>query len=194
LSHICTQSNIVDVPVIKAGRMILGSYPGGNPTGAARFPGRPYINAKIFLEYDRNVFLSCLVCVRGLGAFTAEEAGLLMDNCSAHVTDDVIRLLTDATMRVITFAPHTTHIFLVVDLTLFGALKRRPRYELPFETDHATVKFMMKVYHDFRQTMVPSNVWGAFHALGLDYDTRKEPSRLLFDEGKLKGRACIQEL
>jgi hypothetical protein len=52
----------------------------------------------------------------------------------------------------------------------------------------------MEVYHDLRQTMVPSNAWGAFHALGLDFDTRREPSRLLFDEEKLRGRAGFQEL
>jgi hypothetical protein len=119
---------------------------------------RPYVSAENFLEYVRTVFLPYLVCVRGLGAFPAEKAVLLMANCSAHVTDDVIRLLTEARVRVITFAPHTTHIFQVLDLTLFGVVKRRPRYEPPFETENSTVKFLMKVYHDFRQTMVPSNV------------------------------------
>jgi hypothetical protein len=155
---------------------------------------RPYVNAEIFLEDVRTVFLPYLVCVRGLGAFAAEEAVLLMDNCSAHLTDDVIHLLTGARVRVITFAPHTTHIFQVLDLTLFGVLKRRPRYERPCETAQTTVKFIMKVYHDFKQTMVPSNVWGAFHALGFDYDTRGEPSWLLFDEEKLRGSGGFQEL
>jgi hypothetical protein len=155
---------------------------------------RPYVNAEIFLEYVRTVFLPSLVCVLGLGAFAAEEAVSLMDNCSAHVTDGMIHLLTEARVRVITFAPHTTHVFQVLDLTLFGVLKRRPRYALPFQTDNSMVKFIMKVYHDFKQTMVPSNVWGAFHALGFDYDTRREPSRLLFDEEKLRGRAGFEEL
>jgi hypothetical protein len=156
----------------------------------------PYVNAEIFLEYIRTVFLPYLVCVRGLRAFAAEEAVLLMDmdNCLVNARDDVIRLLTEARVRVITFAPHMTHIFQVLDLTLFGVLKRRPRYELPFETDDSTIKFIMTVYHDFRQTMVPSNVWGAFHALGFDYDTRRDLSRLLFDEGKLRGSAGFQAL
>jgi hypothetical protein len=35
---------------------------------------RLYVNAEIFLEYARTVFLPYLVCVRGLGAFAAEEA------------------------------------------------------------------------------------------------------------------------
>jgi hypothetical protein len=62
-----------------------------------------------------------------------------MDHCSVHVTDDVIRLLTDTTVRVTTFASQTTQIFQILDLTLFGVLKRRARYELPFQNDHARV-------------------------------------------------------
>jgi hypothetical protein len=34
-----------------------------------------------------------------------------MDHCSAHVIDDVIRILTEASVRAITFAPHRTQIF-----------------------------------------------------------------------------------
>jgi hypothetical protein len=87
-----------------------------------------------------------------------------------------------------------TRIFQILDLILFGVLKRRPRYELPLETDNSTVKFIMKVYHDFRQTMVPFNGWGAFHALGFDYDTRRKLSRLLFDEERLGGSGGFREL
>jgi hypothetical protein len=140
------------------------------------------MSAEIFLEYVGTVLLPYLVWLQGLGAFAAEEAVSLMDNCSAQVTDDLIRLLTESRVRVITFALHTTHIFQILDLTLFGALKTR----------NVTVKSIMKVYHDFTQTMAPSNVRGTFHALGLDYDTRREPSRLLFDEEKLRGSAGFQ--
>jgi hypothetical protein len=98
-----------------------------------------------------------------------------MDTSSVHLTDHVIRLLTEARVRVITFTPHTSQIFQIPDLTLFGLLKRRPRYELPFENDKSTAKFILRVYHDFRQTMVPLNIWGVFQALGLNFDRRTEP-------------------
>jgi hypothetical protein len=52
----------------------------------------------------------------------------------------------------------------------------------------------MTVYHDFKQTMVPSNVCRAFHALGINSDTRRELSLLFFDEEKLRGKAGLQEL
>jgi hypothetical protein len=58
---------------------------------------------------------------------------------------------------------------------------------------YATVTFIMKVYHDFRQTMVPPNVWGVFQALGLDFDMRGEPHQLLFNEEKLGESAGHRE-
>jgi hypothetical protein len=49
---------------------------------------RPYINAEIFLDDIKTVFLLYPVWFRSLAGFTAEDAELLMDNCSAHVTTD----------------------------------------------------------------------------------------------------------
>jgi hypothetical protein len=101
------------------------------------------------------VFLPNLAELRTLDAFNEETGVLLMDNClshpiSCHATDDIIGLLTDARVRGITVAPHTTQIFQVLDVTLFGVLKRRLGYELPFEDEKETVKSVMKVYHDFK--------------------------------------------
>jgi hypothetical protein len=105
----------------------------------------PYINTKIFLDYIRMVFLPNLAELRKLDAFTEETGVLLMDNCPSHVTVDIIRLLTEARVCVITLAPYTTQIFQVLDVTLFGVLKRRLGAKLPFEDEKATVKFIMKV-------------------------------------------------
>jgi hypothetical protein len=73
-------------------------------------------------------------------------------------------------------------VFQVFDLILFGVLKGRPRCELPFDDDNATVKVIMKVYHDFTRTAVQPNIWEAFRAIGLEFDMRREPHVLLFDE------------
>jgi hypothetical protein len=43
------------------------------------------------------------------------------------------------------------------------------------DTINATVKFIMKVYHDFAQTMMRPNDRGTFHAIGLEFDMRTEP-------------------
>jgi phosphoribosylformylglycinamidine (FGAM) synthase-like amidotransferase family enzyme len=53
------------------------------------------------------------------------ETVLLIGNCSPHGSDHVVTVLTNARVRVITFAPHATHVFQMLDLVLFGALKKR---------------------------------------------------------------------
>jgi hypothetical protein len=78
-----------------------------------------------------------------------------------------MRLLTEVRIGVMTFARHTTQVFRVLDLTAFGVLKGCPRYQLPSWDDRATVKFIVKVYHDFRQTMVQPNGWNPFGHLNL---------------------------
>jgi hypothetical protein len=84
-------------------------------------------------------------------------------------SDDLIHIPTEAKVRVITFAPHTTQIFQILDLKLFGVLKRRTRSALPFENDNPTAKFIMRVYHDFGEIIIQSNIRRAFQALGFEY-------------------------
>jgi hypothetical protein len=158
------------------------------------FNQKPYVNVGIFPNYIRTIFLPYIDTLRSLTVFSEEVVVILMDNCSAHASDDVIGIVTEASVHVITFAPRTTQVFQILDLTVFLVLTRRPRYELPVDDDDAILKSIMKVYHDFMQTMAQPNVWGTFHALALEFDTRKDPYRLLFHEEKLRGNAGFQEL
>jgi hypothetical protein len=38
------------------------------------------------------------------------------------------------------------------------------------------------VYHDFKQTMIEVNIWGAFAVIGFSYDIAQNPYGLLFDK------------
>jgi hypothetical protein len=102
----------------------------------------------------------------------------LMVNCSDPVSHDGIRILTEARVRVITFAPHTTQIFHVLDLTLFGILKQRPRYELPFDDNNATVRFMIKYITPSRKQRCRPR-YGE-HFVRLDLSLIREESRKSF--------------
>jgi hypothetical protein len=134
---------------------------------ALKFNQNPYFNADLFLAYIRTILLPYIDTFPGRAVLAQQITVLLMDDCSADVNDDVIRILTEARVRVITFAPHTTQDFQVLYLIPFGVLKQCPRYELALDENNATVKFIMKVYHDFTQTMAQPNVWRTFLALGI---------------------------
>jgi hypothetical protein len=59
------------------------------------------------------------------GVFLSDApAVLLMDNCSTHFGAETIRLLTDRNVKVITFPPHTSGIFQMLDLVFFGVFKQ----------------------------------------------------------------------
>jgi hypothetical protein len=92
-----------------------------------------------------------------LDEFAKKMAVLLMDNYTSQFISDMIRLLTERRVRVTIFASSTAEIFYIFRVTLFGVLKWHPRCEFPFAGETMTVKFRMKVYHNFKQTMVDAN-------------------------------------
>jgi hypothetical protein len=130
---------------------------------------KPYVSAVLFEDCQRGVFLPHLMITRTVKDLHEENAVLLMDNWSPHIARAVIELLSTARVRVVTFAPHTTRIFEVLDLTLFRVLKRRGQYQLPLEGDAGSARFIRKVYHDFQMTMVEPNIWGAFRGIRVKY-------------------------
>jgi hypothetical protein len=82
------------------------------------------------------------------------------------VFDDVIAVLTNAGFRLITFAPHTTDVLQMLDVVLFGALKKRASGLEMWNEESGTVAFIIKLCHDLRQTMVEVNIWKPFWPLG----------------------------
>jgi hypothetical protein len=68
-----------------------------------KFSQKPYFNPGIFLASVKTIPLPYIDTFRG----------------RADVSDSVIRILTEARVRVITFAPHTTQVFQAFDVTLF---------------------------------------------------------------------------
>jgi hypothetical protein len=94
---------------------------------------RPYVNAELFDDYLHSVFLPHLMITYIVKDLREEDAGLLAGNCSPHISSGVIELLSTPHVRAGTFAPqtHTTQIFRVLDLTLFGILKRRGQHQSP---------------------------------------------------------------
>jgi hypothetical protein len=53
-----------------------------------------YVNGKFLLEYVNTIFVPYLNELRDSEEFKACEAVLLMDNCSPHMSDDVVAILT----------------------------------------------------------------------------------------------------
>jgi hypothetical protein len=103
----------------------------------------------------------------------AEKEVLLMDDCPSHITPELIDLLTSARLKVGTCSPHTTDILQVLDLTLFGILKREGQYSLLFDEPARTITFVYNLDIQMANTVTPPNISTAFQAIDLDLDTHQ---------------------
>jgi hypothetical protein len=121
---------------------------------ALKFNQKPYWEVGICRNHIRTILLVYFDILHRPAVLAQEIAFLLMGDCSVHISDDVICILTEARACVIIFAPHPTHIFQLLVLTRVGVPKGCPRYELPFDDDNATVKVILRVYYDFTQISV----------------------------------------
>jgi hypothetical protein len=54
------------------------------------------------------------------------------------------------------------------------------------DQEQPAAAFLIKVYHDYRQTMVEVNIWGAFAEIGLTQDITQDLYGLIFDEKKCR--------
>jgi hypothetical protein len=70
-----------------------------------------------------------------------------MDKCFLHVQAETLQTLSDHDVKVITFPPHTTHIFQCLDLSLFGNFKKKKNYNLALESVEHTAGFIKRIFH-----------------------------------------------
>jgi hypothetical protein len=97
-------------------------------------------------------------------------------------------------MRIITFAPHTTLVFQMLDILLFCPLKKHAAGLKSLDEEQPAAAFLLKVYHNFKQIMVEVYIWGAFAAIGFIHDIEQSPYGLLFDKEKLRQSRGFVEL
>jgi hypothetical protein len=123
-----------------------------------RHRSKPYVNGKLFLEFVNTIFIPYLNELWDSEELEACEAILLMANCSPHMSDNVVAVLISVRMRIIIFTSPTIHIFKVLNVILFGALKKCTTGLETLDEEQRAVAFLFKVYHDFKQTMIEINI------------------------------------
>jgi hypothetical protein len=102
------------------------------------------------------------------------------------MSDDIVAVFTRMRVKIITFVYHPTHIFQMLDFVLFGALKKHATGFETLDEEQSAAAFLLKVYHDFKKTMVELNIWEAFAAICFTHDIEQMPYGLLFDEQKFR--------
>jgi hypothetical protein len=101
---------------------------------------------EMFLEYVRDVIVPIVEANRDLPACQTKPVIIFCDNCSFYCFDDILQELANHGILLITYLPHTSYIFQVLDVMLFGRLKTAKKYiprnqELDPQVDHTICIF-----------------------------------------------------
>jgi hypothetical protein len=79
-------------------------------------------------------------------------------------------------------------------MVLFVPLKKHAMSLSMLDEEQPAAAFLVKVYHDYKQTMGEVNIWGAFATIGLTHYITQDPYGLIFDEDKFRQSPGFLEL
>ena len=90
-----------------------------------------YLTHAIFMGWLRDTFVPSVEERRRRFGNMEQRAYLLLDNFSAHTSDDIVNLCRENNIELVYLVPNSTHIFQPLDLCLFSAFKARLRTAVP---------------------------------------------------------------
>jgi hypothetical protein len=102
------------------------------------------LNGKISADYIKSVFLPYVTKVRSERGIEQEDATSLMNNCLSHLSSDMMDMFTTAKVRMVVCARNATHIFQLLDLTLFVTFKWVGKHHLAFDDLMSTSRFIYR--------------------------------------------------
>jgi hypothetical protein len=90
----------------------------------------PCITSVTFKRYLDTILIPAVEADREIPGCAEKPTILFCDNCSGHMSDSILRKLACHAILVIAYPPHTSHIFQVLDVLLFGIAKRSKKYQM----------------------------------------------------------------
>jgi hypothetical protein len=78
----------------------------------------PYVDAELFNQYIKKIFIPTVAANLELLGCAKKPAILFSDNYFSHCSEEILRELTRNGILVLTYLPHTSHLFQVLDVLL----------------------------------------------------------------------------
>jgi hypothetical protein len=152
------------------------------------------MTADIFIEYLRNVLIPAVESSRLLPGCEKKPAILFCDNCSCHCTQDIMKELAIHGILLITYPPHTSHLFKMLDLLLFGRLKAIEEQLLRDFPSGRDLDHVTRIFRAYEQATTSVIVRSSWDKAGFAFERRDGTVYLCFRQAKLRESAEFCEL
>jgi hypothetical protein len=95
---------------------------------------------------------------------------------------------------VLTYPPHTSHIFQVLDVLLFGLVKRSKKYQMSDDTLPIHVHHILRLFQIYEATMAGTTIRAAWRQPGFEYENRNMTTYLSINEGQIRESRDFREI
>jgi hypothetical protein len=146
-----------------------------------------YVTRPIFTEYVTSMILPYFAATRESWHLQDFTGVLLCDNCSSHIDEGIKQLLADNNIRLITFPPHTSHLFRPLELVTFAAFKREKHEVHVGRPVGSQVWEITKLMRALVRATDSTNNCAAFRRAGLTVKLRIFPPIASVGSHKLSG-------
>jgi hypothetical protein len=111
-----------------------------------------------FCRYIKEIFFPALEANRELRGCKEKPSISFCDNCSIHYSDHVLSEFAEQGGVVIPYSPHTSNLFQVLGVLLFGRSKSAKKYIPRNDADPAQINHLVRIFKDYEMVTTSTMV------------------------------------
>jgi hypothetical protein len=152
------------------------------------------LDAELFSQHIKEIFIPTIAANRELPRYANRPAILFCDNCTSHCSDEILRELARNDILVLTYPPHTSHLFQVLDVLLFGQLKVFKKYLPEDNNENREIDHILRIFRAYEGATTSMMIRASWEKAGFSYHQRDGTFYLAVDEGRIRGELDFCEI
>jgi hypothetical protein len=152
------------------------------------------VNAEIFERYIDAVLIPAVESNRELEGCRNKPAILFCDNCKTHCSEELLKKLARHGILVLTYPPHTSHVFQVLDVLLFGILKRAKKFERRDDRLAPEVDHILRLFRAYEKATTSTTMRMSWDRAGFDFERRDGTTYLAINEARIRESLGFREI
>jgi hypothetical protein len=153
-----------------------------------------YMNEELFINYITTQFIPHVFILRLQHMRYNQRAILFMDNLRSHCSERILQELGRKNILAISFPPHTSHLFQMLDLPTFGLMKSKLKETHLLAKLHPSADHLVRTLQSLKHACISSSVRAAFQKAGFDIVMEGEDPKLSFNSEKIQNSDDFKEL
>jgi hypothetical protein len=141
-----------------------------------------------FLINIKEIFIPTVAANRELPGYANKSATVFCDHCASHCSEEILRELARNGILVLVYPPHTSHLFQVLDVLLFGRLKVFRKYLPKGDNEDREIDHILRTFRAYEAVTTSMMIRASWEKAGFSYYQRDETFYLAVDEGRIRGR------